>query len=84
MKLTSDDTTADAAEVQRSVWRNMTGEQRVEMAAELSENVRQIAAEGVRRRHPEYDEDQVRLAVIRLQLGDELFAEVYPGCEVQL
>jgi hypothetical protein len=60
----------------------MTPEQRDAIAAELSENVRLIAAEGVRRRHPDYNEDQVRLAVIRLQLGEELFAAAYPDCEV--
>jgi len=37
---------------------------------------------GVRLRHADYDEEQVRLARIRLQLGDALFAEVYPGVDV--
>jgi len=32
----------------------------------------------VRRRHPDDDERQVRLAVIRLTLPDELFSAAYP------
>ena len=76
------DTTSEAADVQREVWRRMPAEQRDEVAAHLSENVRTVAAEGVRRRHPEYNDDEVRLAVIRLQLGQTLFEEVYPDCEI--
>ncbi len=80
--MTQTDTSREAAEVQLAVWRGMTCDQRVAMAFELSENVRQIAAEGVRQRHPDYSNDEVRLAVIRLQLGDELFQEAFPGCDV--
>jgi len=76
------DTTPEAADVQREVWRRMTAEQRDEVGAQLSENVRTIAAEGVRRRHPDYSNDQVRLAVIKLQLGEVLFAQAYPDCEI--
>ncbi len=35
-------------------------------------------AEGVRKRHPDYDDRQVRLAVIRLMLPEELFLKAYP------
>ena len=76
------DTSSEAAEVQVAVWRGMTCDQRVAMAFELSENVRQIAAEGVRQRHPDYSDEEVRLAVIRLQLGEESFQAAFPGCEV--
>jgi hypothetical protein len=77
------DTTADAARVQADIWRKMTGQRRVELAAEMSENVRRIAAEGVRQRHPEYSDDQVHLAVIRLSLGDDLFRLAYPDCDLR-
>ena len=50
---------------------------------ELSDAVREIAAEGVRSRHPEYSDEQVRLAVIRLTLGEKLFREAYPGVDVR-
>ena len=50
----------------------------------MSESLREVVAAGVRHRHPEYDEKQVRLAVIRLALGDDLFHKVYPGVIVQV
>jgi hypothetical protein len=34
--------------------------------------------EGVRKRHPEYDDHQIQLAVIRLMLPEELFLHIYP------
>ncbi|MCH8922311.1 MAG: hypothetical protein IIA67_04060 [Planctomycetes bacterium] len=77
------DTTAEAHAVQVAAWRKMTPQQRVALACELSDNVRQIAAEGVRRRHPDYSDDEVRLAVIRLTLGEKLFREAYPGVDVR-
>lgn len=77
------DTTADAAHVQTEIWRGMSRARRTELAAEMSENVRRIAAEGVRRRHQDYTDRQVRLAVIRLSLGEKLFQLVYPDCDLQ-
>lgn len=76
------DTTPEAWEVQTQIWRRMSGQEKIELAFEMSENVRQIAAAGVRQRHPGYSDDDVRLAVIRLTLGDALFHEVYPDCNV--
>ncbi|MCH8044730.1 MAG: hypothetical protein IID44_13540 [Planctomycetes bacterium] len=40
------DTTAEAHAVQVAAWRKMTPAERVALACELSDNVRQIAAEG--------------------------------------
>jgi hypothetical protein len=77
------DTTPDAARVQLEVFQRMTPEQRLRLGFELTDSVRRLAAEGVRARHPEYTDDQVRLAEIRLWLGDELFREVYPGVDVE-
>jgi hypothetical protein len=45
---------------------------------EMSEEARQIAASGIRTRHPEYHEREVHFAVIRLVLGDELFRRAFP------
>jgi hypothetical protein len=61
----------------------MAPERRQAMVFEMSNNMLRVAAEGIRVRHPEYDEDQVRLAVIRLTLGEQLFREVYPGVDVR-
>ena len=78
------DTTLEAFHVQIGIFRRMPPERRLAMVFEMSNNQRRVAAEGVRARHPDYDEDQVRLAVIRLMLGEQLFREVYPGVDVRV
>ncbi len=56
----------------------MTPDQRLALAFRMTASLRAIAAAGVRSRHPEYSEEQVKMAVIRMSLGDELFFKVYP------
>jgi hypothetical protein len=84
MKLTSipADTTPEAAWVQIEVFRRMSPRKRLRMVLQLSDSLRAIAAAGVRSRHPEFSAEQVKLAVIRMSLGDELFRKVYPGVKV--
>ena len=76
------DTTLEAFHVHIGALRRMPATRRLEMAFQMSNNLRRVAAEGVRYRHPDYNEEQVRLAVIRLMLGEQLFREVYRGVEV--
>jgi hypothetical protein len=59
----------------------MGPEKRLQAAIELAQTSRELLAEGVRRRHPEYGEDEVRLAVIRVLLPEELFAAAYPTAQ---
>ncbi len=78
------DTTAEAARVYYAALRQMTPQERLRRAFELSDYMRAVLRSGVRHRHPDYDREQVRLATIRLWLqDDDLFREVYPGVEVQ-
>ena len=49
------------------------------MAFQLSETVRAMAEAGIRHRHPEYDGQQVRFALLRVTLGEELFRRYYAG-----
>ena len=56
---------------------------RAAMAFELSDNLRAITESGVRMRHPDYTDDMVRLAAIRLAIGERLFREAYPGIEIK-
>jgi hypothetical protein len=76
------DTTPEAARVQREIFRRMSPSRRLELACQMSDFVRGIVAAGVRSRHPDYDDNQVKLAVIRLTIGDELFHKAYPGVKV--
>ena len=74
-----DDTTRDAQDRQDEVFRAMAPERRLEMAIEMSESAFQIAEDGIRMRHPDYSDDDVRLTGIRLRIGDALFAAAFPG-----
>jgi hypothetical protein len=74
------DTSAEAAAAQIEVYRRMTPGARLRVALELTELSRRLLAAGVRRRHPEYDADEVRLATIRLWIGAELYRQAYAGC----
>jgi len=71
------DTSKEAMRVQVAILRKLGPERRLRMALELSETVRAVAEAGIRHRHPDYDERQVRRALIRMMLGDELFCRYY-------
>lgn len=77
------DTTEEAARVQFAVYRRMAPEKRLELAFQMTADLRRRLAEGVRQRHPEYGARQVQRAVIRLTLGEELFRAVYPSVDVR-
>lgn len=76
------DTILEAARVQFSIFRKMGMEERARMAIELSNRLRSITESGVRQRHPDYDENMVRLAAIRIAIGEELFRQAYPDIEI--
>jgi hypothetical protein len=74
----SADTSVEAHQVQLAVWRRMTPAERVAAGAESSENAVRMALDGIRRRHPDYDDETVHRAFLRLRLGDDLCREVWP------
>ena len=71
------DTSPEAAAVQRKIWAAMTGQQRVELAAAMSEEARRISMDGIRMRHPEYSDEQVKHALFVLLHGEETVARVW-------
>lgn len=72
------DTSAAAAEILRQRTLKMTPSQRFEQGAELCKFSRQMMRAGIRMRHPDYDPDQVEMALARLLWGDELFQQARP------
>jgi hypothetical protein len=56
---------------------------RVKMTFELSNNLRAVTEAGVRHRHPDYDDRQVRLAAFKLAIGPELFKLAYPSENIE-
>lgn len=71
------DTSADVKARQVASWRAMSAKERFDLVAALNDSCEQMAAAGVRLRHPEADDDEVRLRVLDLRLGRDLMAEVY-------
>ncbi len=77
------DTTPEAAEVYFEVLRNLGPARRLRMVFELSKTMRAAYEAGVRHRHPDYDDESVRLAVLRLMVGEELLRQIHPDLEIQ-
>ena len=70
----SADTSAEAHAAQLKAWRRMTPEERIAIAAEMSDALRRLVEAGVRSRHPDHAEPQVQAAVAEALLGPELAA----------
>ena len=76
---TPGDTSVEAAKVQLDAWRRLGPEGRVELAAGLSDEIRQVTLAGIRDRHPDYSSDQAFRALLRLVWGDVLVRAVWVG-----
>jgi hypothetical protein len=77
--MSSSDTSPEAAAVQLEIYRSLGAAARLRIGLELTALSRQLLEEGIRKRHPEYDADQLRWAFLRRWLGDALFHQVYPA-----
>lgn len=71
------DTSLEAFRVLIAVYRAMPASRRLELALQMSDDIMEVAAAGIRQRHPEYTPDEVRRALVRLRLGDKLFREIH-------
>jgi len=78
------DTARDAERKQIEILSRMGPEGRLHAAIELSRISRKLLREGVQKRHPDYDERQIRLETIRLILPEELFRAAYPNADERL
>jgi hypothetical protein len=66
------DTSPEIHQLQTARYRALSPEQRAEIAAELSHLARAMAEEGIRLRHPQYSEQEVRRALLHLLYNKEL------------
>jgi hypothetical protein len=72
----TNDTAADAAAVQLACLRRMSPLERFEAGCRMSQRGRRFAMDAIRRRHPEANEEEIRLRVIELAYGAGLAADV--------
>lgn len=72
------DTSPDADGVQIEGYRRMGETGRAAATFSLIDLARRMAMAGIRTRHPEYTDEQVRHAYARLVLGDDLVRRVWP------
>ena len=56
---------------------------RLNLTMDFCDNLRNITKAGIRHRHPQYTEQQVTQAYLKLILDNALFEEVFPGCEIK-
>jgi hypothetical protein len=77
------DTSPEAYRLQTEALRRLGSKRRAAMTFELNEQMLARVAAGVRMRHPEYTDEQVRLATIRLRLGEYWFRKVFPNVEIK-
>lgn len=79
MSLLPLDTSPEAHEAQLRSLRRLTPSQRSDIAAQMSEDVRDIARAGIRSRHPNYTAEEVNFVLFRLLYGDDLFRRAWPN-----
>jgi hypothetical protein len=72
------DTSPEAHEFQMAGYRRMTSEQKSALIVEMSEAVREVSRGGIRMRHPEYSDEDVRRALLVLVYGRELARRIWP------
>jgi hypothetical protein len=76
------DTTTDAHARQGEVYRRLGGRERLQIMFRLNDGVRRLAMSGIRARHPDYGDDEIRRAYYRLLLGDATVRLVWPNDEL--
>jgi hypothetical protein len=67
--IVASDTHPDAAGVQLEIFRSMSVEQRLHLAIEMSESLRQIALAGLRSRRPDLDPNGLSRELLRIMYG---------------
>ncbi|MBX7082536.1 MAG: hypothetical protein K1X88_25245 [Nannocystaceae bacterium] len=72
------DTSVEADEILRRRILAMTPSERVASGAKLCRLSREFMRAGIRKRHPDYDEAHVEMALARLLWGDELYRSARP------
>jgi hypothetical protein len=65
------DTTPEAAAVQLSIYRQMTDLQRLQIAIEMSDVVRELALTRLRIEHPDWSDFELKRELLRYAFGSD-------------
>lgn len=76
------DTTQDVWERQMAAIARRSVADRLAEWEELNRSINRRAEDAVRRRHPDYDDDEVLRSLVRQRHGDELTVAVWPGLDL--
>lgn len=76
------DTTQDAAVKQFDILKKMDINARAAMTFELSDNLRSIIEAGIRLRHPNYCDDDIKISALSLTVDKKIFNQAFPDCKV--
>ncbi len=71
------DTAPDARRAQESAWHRLGAEGRIRLMFQLSDELREVALAGIRRREPGLSDTQARGRLLRIVLGDALYEAAY-------
>ena len=63
------DTSPEAAAIQQGIFRQMTSAQRLRLALEMSESVRNVALAGLRSRRPDLKAEELSRELMRIMYG---------------
>ena len=74
------DTSEDALQVQLACLRRMSPQERIRTTCAMSRRVRDMAMNAIRRRHPDWDDSQVRLMFFELTYGKALADDIRKAC----
>ncbi len=70
------DTSAEAAQLQLEGYRKMSPSERIRKMCAISRRVRLMSFNAIRRRHPEFNDEEVQLKFIELTYGKDLADDV--------
>jgi hypothetical protein len=76
------DTAEEAHAIQVRRYQEMSPARKSEIVGELSDTVRSLARDGIRRRHPNYNDDEVRQALTVLLYGPDIAHRIWPNTEL--
>jgi hypothetical protein len=71
------DTSPEAWKVFLDIHRTLSPSEKIRRAYELSESLRRLSAQGMRRRYPDAGNREIFLRVTRQRLGSDLFTRAY-------